>query len=61
MVIADKAYDNNDLLAQVEDVKGVGVIPSKSNRKVQRCLDRNLQGHVTLWSVSSAGSRSIGA
>lgn len=35
VVIADKAYNNNDLLAQVEDVKGVAVIPSKSNRKVQ--------------------------
>lgn len=43
-VIADRAYDTNDLLAQVEEVKGVAVIPSKSNRKVQRCLDRELYG-----------------
>lgn len=41
VVIADKAYDNDNLLAGVEDVKGA-VIPSKSNRQVQRCLDRNL-------------------
>ena len=43
-MIADYAYDNNDLLAQVEEVKGVAVIPSKSNRKVRRCLNRDLYG-----------------
>lgn len=44
-VIADKAYDTNDIISQVEDVKGGGgAIPSKSNRKVRRGLDRNLYG-----------------
>ena len=43
-VIADKAHDTNDIISQVEDVKGVAVIPSKSNRKVRRDLDRDLYG-----------------
>ncbi len=34
MVIVDKAYDYNDLLARVAEDKGAAVIPSKSNRKV---------------------------
>ena len=34
-VIADKAYDTNDLREQIAAAKADAVIPSKSNRKVQ--------------------------
>jgi len=33
-VLADKAYDSNDLRALIADMKAEAVIPSKSNRKV---------------------------
>jgi len=34
-VIADKAYDSNELRALIEAAEAEAVIPSKSNRKVQ--------------------------
>ena len=40
-VLADKAYDTNDIVALVEELGAVVVIPSKKNRLVQRVLDRN--------------------
>lgn len=33
-VLADKAYDSNDLRQQIADMKAAAVIPSKRNRKV---------------------------
>ena len=38
-VIADKAYDSNDLLATIDQMGADAVIPSKTNRKQQRTLD----------------------
>ena len=34
-VIADKAYDTNELRELIRDAEAAAVIPSKSNRKVQ--------------------------
>ena len=41
-VLADKAYDTNGIVALVEELGAVVVIPSKKNRLVQRVIDRNL-------------------
>ena len=41
-VLADKAYDTNAVGAAVEALGAQAVIPSKKNRKVARCIDRNL-------------------
>ena len=38
-VIADKAYDANDLLAIIDQMGASAVIPSKANRKQQRVID----------------------
>ncbi len=38
-VIADKAYDSNELLTTIDQVGAGAVIPSKANRKQQRTLD----------------------
>lgn len=38
-VIADKAYDSNELLATIDQMGADAVIPSKANRKQQRTLD----------------------
>ena len=60
-VIADKAYDTNDIISQVEDVKGGGgrYRPNPTARSGGVWTGTSME-HVTLWSVSSAGSRSIG-
>ena len=41
-VLADKGYDANDFIRQIEARNSVVVIPSKINRKVQRSIDENL-------------------
>lgn len=41
-VLADKGYDTDKVLAQVEQLKAIAVIPPKTNRKVQRAYDREL-------------------
>lgn len=38
-VIADKAYDSNELLATIDEMGASAIIPSKANRKQQRELD----------------------
>lgn len=38
-VIADKAYDSNELLATIDEMGASAVIPSKANRKQQRTID----------------------
>ena len=42
--VAAKVHDNNVLLAQGEEVKGMAVIPARSNHNVYRCLDWDLYG-----------------
>ena len=39
-VLADKAYDSNDLLDVIAEMGAQAVIPAKVNRKIQRELDR---------------------
>ena len=41
-MIADRAYDSDAILDLVSEAGGVAVIPSKTNRKVPRELDRAL-------------------
>lgn len=41
-VVADKGYDADWLVAQIESSGAEAVIPPKSNRTVQRSYDRNL-------------------
>lgn len=42
-MLADKAYDKDDLITQIEnDVEVEVVIPPKSNRKEQRDYDRDI-------------------
>lgn len=38
-MIADKAYDSNELLATIDQMGANAVIPSKANRKQQRVID----------------------
>ncbi len=40
--IADKGYDSQAIVTQVEAMGAVAVIPSKSNRKVQRKYDTHI-------------------
>ena len=42
MVIADKGYDSNTLILNLEKQKCVTVIPPKKNRKVQREYDKHI-------------------
>lgn len=41
-ILGDKAYDTNDIIETIERNGGNAVIPSKSNRKVQRPLNATL-------------------
>ena len=41
-VIADRAYDSDAFIGLVSDGGAEAVIPSRSNRKQQRVIDRNL-------------------
>lgn len=41
-ILADKGYDTDKILAQVNQSGAKAVIPSKSNRKIQREYDREL-------------------
>ena len=42
-VLADKAYDKDDLITQIKnDVEAEAVIPPKSNRKEQREYDKDI-------------------
>jgi transposase len=41
-IIADKGYDSDAVVTKIESAGAVPVIPSKSNRKVQRSHDREL-------------------
>lgn len=40
-VVADKAYDSNNTLDKIAQMKAVAVIPPKSNRKEQRAYDKH--------------------
>src|SRR3990167_11014326 len=40
-VVADKAYDSNNTLDKIAQMKAVAVIPPKSNRKEQRVYDKH--------------------
>jgi transposase len=40
-VIADKAYDNNDMLQEIEQMGAIAVIPPRANRKEQRGYDKH--------------------
>jgi transposase len=42
VVIADKGYDDRSLVAAVESRGAEAVIPTRSNRKEQREIDRHL-------------------
>jgi transposase len=41
-VIADKGYDSNEFVKQIEKQQCVPVIPSRSNRKIKRVFDEHL-------------------
>jgi transposase len=41
-LIADKGFDSNNFIRQVESLEALVVIPPRSNRLVQRPVDRNL-------------------
>jgi transposase len=41
-VIADKGYDSERVLGKVAELGAIAVIPSRSNRKIQREYDREL-------------------
>jgi transposase len=41
-VLADKGYDADDFIRQIESQNSAVVIPSKANRKVQRTVDEHL-------------------
>lgn len=41
-VIADRGYDTEKVLGKVEELGALAVVPSRSNRKVQREYDREL-------------------
>ena len=41
-VLADKGYDANDFINQIEAQNSQVVIPSKANRKEQRIIDEHL-------------------
>jgi len=41
-VIADRGYDGENVLEKVKELGALAVIPSRSNRKVQREYDREL-------------------
>jgi len=41
-VLADKGYDANDFISAIEAQNATVVIPSKTNRKVQRIIDTHL-------------------
>lgn len=41
-VLADKAYDTNDLVASIAQAGAAVVVPSKRSRRTARALDRNL-------------------
>lgn len=41
-VLADKGYDANDFIKQIEAQNSSAVIPSRSNRKQQRVIDEHL-------------------
>jgi putative transposase len=44
-VLADKAYDSNDLRQRIADMKAEAVIPSKRNRKVAIPHDTDIYKH----------------
>ena len=44
-VLADKAYDSNDLRKRIADMKAEAVIPSKRNRKVAIPHDTDIYKH----------------
>ena len=41
-IIADKAYDSNALIAQIQNQNCISVIPSRANRKNPRSYDKHL-------------------
>ena len=41
-VIADKGYDTEKILEKIKELGALGVIPPRSNRKIQREYDREL-------------------
>lgn len=41
-LIADKAYDTNDIVDSATQAKTTPIIPSKRNRKIQRDIDEDL-------------------
>ncbi len=41
-VLADKGYDSQAILDHIETMGAVAVVPSKSNRKLQRSHDKEL-------------------
>jgi putative transposase len=44
-VLADKAYDSNDLRQRIADIKAEAVIPSKRNRKIAIPHDAEVYRH----------------
>lgn len=42
VMILDKAYDSNDVIAAAQRHGGIAIIPPKKNRKVQREYDKHL-------------------
>jgi len=41
-VLADKAYDSNDILKTIASLQAIAVIPPKKNRTVQRNYDKHI-------------------
>jgi transposase len=42
MIIADKVYDSNNLIKNIEVKNSQAVIPFKKNRKIQRDYDKHI-------------------
>ena len=45
MVLADRGYDSDAIVAYIEEHNGVSVIPPKTNRRVQRPYDSSVYKH----------------
>lgn len=41
-VMADKGYDSADFVAQIENSRGIAVIPSRATNRIQRDYDKEV-------------------
>lgn len=59
--IADKGYDADRVIEAIEQKKMIAVIPSKTNRKIQRQIDRDIYKERHWVENFFAGSNAIAA